>query len=126
MKTRRDFTKLILLFPFLNFDMKIRSAEKSEFSSYQIIQHLAIVQKFHCAYFSNGLDLIEILKTQPRLAHPNIFLNDDVDLTLQDMLDQVNQLKLAGTSIRFIIIENHHRPTTVINLSFLSTHTIAV
>lgn len=121
MKTRRDFAKLILLFPFLKFDTKIRSAEKSEVTSNQIIEHLAIVHNFQCAYFSKGIDLIEILKGQPKLVHPNIFLNDDVNLNLQDMLAQIEQLHLTGTSINFVIIENNNSPATVINLDTLGT-----
>lgn len=121
MKTRRDFTKLILLFPFLKFDTKIRFAEKSESTSAQIIERLALVQNFQCAYFSKGMDFIDILKAKPKLAHPNIFLNDDVDLNLQDMLAQVERLKLTGTSINFVIIENQNRPATVINLDILGS-----
>ncbi len=121
MKTRRDFTKLVLLFPFLPFASKIRFTEKPKASSTQIIQHLAIDQNFQCAYFSKGMNFIEILKHQPKLAHPNIYLNDDVNLNLQGMLDQIEQLKLTGTSINFVIIENHNSPATVINLDNLGT-----
>ena len=121
MKTRRDFAKLILFIPFLNFDVKIRPAVKSEFHTDQIITNLAIDQNFQCAYFSKGINFVEILQAQPKLAHSNIFLNDDVNLNLQDMLDQVKQLELTGTSIHFVIIENHNKPATVIHLDLLES-----
>lgn len=121
MKTRRDFTKLILLFPFLKFDAKINPLLKSESQTSQIIMNLAIDRNFQCAYFTQGQDFIEILKAQPKLAHPNIFLNDDVNLNSQDMLDQIEQLKLNGISINFVIIEHHNRPVAVINLDILGS-----
>lgn len=119
MKTRRDFTKLILLFPFLKFDAKISPLLKSESQTSQIIKNLAINRNFQCAYFSKGIDFIEILKAQPSFACSNLFLNDDVNLNLQDMLDQIEQIKLTGTTIQFVIIENQNSPATVINLDTL-------
>lgn len=83
--------------------------DQKKYSAFDLVEELAIKNHKTCVYFAgSNIDLCHLFNARPQLASELIYINDDSEIPVTEIISQIDQLIKNNISIDYVLIQDRH------------------
>lgn len=82
---------------------------QKKYSAFDLVEELAIKNHKTCVYFSGtNIDICHLFNAHPNLVSKLIYINDDSEIGITEIMSQIDQLIKNNISIDYVLIQDRH------------------